>query len=810
MRILMVAPQPVLRSRGTPFSVLHRIRALLSLGHTVDLVTYPFGDTPQLAGLVIHRSARPPAVGDVPVGPSVAKLLLDVPLAVKAYQLARRGGFDLVHTHEEAGVLGPLIARKCGIPHLYDMHSSLPQQLGNFQRFNWRPVVALFRQLERYTLRGADGVIAICPELRDHVRSTGYQGPVAMIENTLDFDPLTVEQEEVTSLRARLGLEGAQVVLYTGTLEPYQGIELLVTAAAMVRREVPGARFLIVGGTSDRIAVLYQGARALGVEGSFVFVPAVPPLEVFRYHRVADVLVSPRATGTNTPLKVYQYLRAGKPIVATAIRSHTQVLSDATAELVPPTAEGLARGLVRVLTDAVRARGLAVAAGEHAQTAYSREAYVDALRDILSRITASHPPSTPRSAGDSIGEGEGLTAAVPRGRGRVLVVAPEPLFDDRGTPIAVLHVVQGLDHLGYGVDVLTYPLGRPPDIPGVRVLRSTNPFGIRHVPIGLSARKLLLDATLVTALASRLRATRYACVHAVEEAAFPAAVLGPRFGAKVIYDMQSCLPEQLQRTHAVFRLPGVPALLRHCERWALQRVDLVACSAGLARGVRAACPEARVHEWQFPAGTPAVSRDEVAAQRRAMAIPANARLVLYAGSFAPYQGLDLLLAALPVVRRRVPEALFVLVGAEPSSNGDLGAAVELERLGALRVIQRQPRDSMPALLAAADVLVSPRIHGQNAPLKIFEYLAAGRPIVATDIPAHRAVLAEDRAVLTAPEPHALASGITGLLEDSGRAERLGGAGRGYAEQHLGWAGFAQALGSLYEEALASRRLPSVR
>ncbi len=43
MRILMIAPEPFFEPRGTPFSEYHRIRALLDLGHTVDLVTYPFG-----------------------------------------------------------------------------------------------------------------------------------------------------------------------------------------------------------------------------------------------------------------------------------------------------------------------------------------------------------------------------------------------------------------------------------------------------------------------------------------------------------------------------------------------------------------------------------------------------------------------------------------------------------------------------------------------------------------------------------------------------------------------------------------------
>jgi hypothetical protein len=60
MRILMIAPEPFFEPRGTPFSEYHRIRALLDLGHTVDLVTYPFGKDVTLPGLRIFRAARPP------------------------------------------------------------------------------------------------------------------------------------------------------------------------------------------------------------------------------------------------------------------------------------------------------------------------------------------------------------------------------------------------------------------------------------------------------------------------------------------------------------------------------------------------------------------------------------------------------------------------------------------------------------------------------------------------------------------------------------------------------------------------------
>ncbi len=379
----MIAPQPFFRPRGTPFSVLHRIRALLRLGHRVELVTYPFGESPRLDGLAIHRSARPPLVRDVAVGPSIAKLLLDIPVFDTARRLALTGSFDMVHTHEEAGLAGAWIGRATGLPHLYDMHSSLPQQFANFGRWNLPGVARLFEGVERFTLNNADGVIAVCPELARHVASTGYAGPLEMIENTMDFDVRPPTREERAALRGRLGVGTAPVVVYTGTLEAYQGMDLLVAAAPAVLERVPDARFVVVGGSPDQVEGLRAQTRASGVADRFTLVGQVPPREVFAYLAIADALTTCRVRGSNTPLKIYQYLRSGRPIVATDVRSHTQVLDERTAELVAVDAPAIARGLTRVLTDRERASALAAAARETAEQRYGEGAYVDAVARIV-------------------------------------------------------------------------------------------------------------------------------------------------------------------------------------------------------------------------------------------------------------------------------------------------------------------------------------------------------------------------------------------------------------------------------------------
>ncbi len=382
---------------------------------------------------------------------------------------------------------------------------------------------------------------------------------------------------------------------------------------------------------------------------------------------------------------------------------------------------------------------------------------------------------------------------------RVLLVAPQPFYEDRGTPIAVRQVVEGLSQLGYSVDLLTYPVGSDVQVPGVRLIRTANPLRIKHVPVGLSLKKILLDIPLTFALGSRLRSGAYTCIHAVEEAAFPAVLLGRHHRVPVIYDMQSSLPEQLA-TCPGLRATPIRDLLHWLEAWLLRRVDMVVSSAGLASRVREIAPRTSVREWHYPSVMVPAAKGDSERLRRRLAIPPGRPVVLYGGTFESYQGLTQLIQAIPLVRTQIPEATFVLVGAENGSGAAVRAqGAALLQSGALHVIDRQPRHEIPGYLGLADVLVSPRSYGGNLPLKVFDYLAAGRPIVATDIPTHRTVLNEDRAVLVQPQTNEIAHGIVSLLRDPERADRLARAGRRYAEEHLGWTKFVESLGTLYED-----------
>jgi glycosyltransferase involved in cell wall biosynthesis len=380
LAVLMVAPQPFFRARGTPFSVLHRIRALLALGHRVDLVTYPFGEDVALPGLTIVRAARPPFVKDVRIGPSLAKILLDVPLYLATRRRLKQFRYDVLHSHEEAAFFCTSLARRFDIPHVYDMHSSLPQQLANFGRFDLAPVRAVFEGLERHVLDTCDGVITICADLGARVDSLCPGKQHRMIENT--GDDTRVFASAPRSMRTELGLDGREIVLYTGTFEAYQGLDLLLGGFVDVAQRRAAAHLLLVGGNAQQIEALRARAAALGLAQRVTFVGTVPPAEIPAYLQAADVIVSPRSSGTNTPLKIYGYLRSGVPLVATNTHTHTQTLDSRVAELVPPTAAGIAGGILRLLEDEDHARALADNALGLARAEFSDEAYVGKVAEF--------------------------------------------------------------------------------------------------------------------------------------------------------------------------------------------------------------------------------------------------------------------------------------------------------------------------------------------------------------------------------------------------------------------------------------------
>jgi len=392
MRILMIAPEPFFEPRGTPFSEYHRIRALLALGHTVDLVTYPFGKDVALPGLRIFRCARPPLMKGIGIGPSWKKVPLDLALLVTALRRAMSDKYDAVHSHEEGSFFGVILAALMRVPHLYDMHSSLPQQLTNFAYSKSRLLTGFFTLMERFVVRRSRVVIVICPQLEDVVRAIDTGIPSVLIENAPGAGDMPTPGSGL-QIRAEWGLTPeVPVVLYTGTFEAYQGLDLLFAAMKSVVAARPDARLLLAGGHPPQVEAARAQAAAAGIAHATIFAGQRPAEEIPAYLDAADVLVSPRSLGTNTPLKIYQYLSSGRPIVATRLLTHTQVLTDEVSFLTDATPGGFGAGILAAIADPEQARAVGARARHLADTKYSYEAYLSRTREACAHLFRDRAP----------------------------------------------------------------------------------------------------------------------------------------------------------------------------------------------------------------------------------------------------------------------------------------------------------------------------------------------------------------------------------------------------------------------------------
>lgn len=397
MKVLVVAPQPFFAPRGTPLSVYYRTMVMAEQGVSIDLLAYGEGEDVEIKGVRLLRTPRMRWLGPVPVGPSWKKLFLDVFMVAWTIALLIRNRYDAVHAHEESvfwcRMLKPIFRFRL----IYDMHSSLPQQLTNFQFTKSRILKSIFRMLEDTCLRKADAVVTICPDLMDYALGTGV--PTAkhlLIENSIFDDVRLVKRppgspsgsSAAAPAPVPAGLDlNRPIILYAGTFEHYQGIDILVKAYALVRASRPDIQLLLAGGTPRQVAAVQAIARDLGIADHVLVIGRVSKTLSMQYTAMASVLVSPRTQGTNTPLKIYEQLASGKPLVATRIWSHTQVLDDSVCFMVDPTPESIAEGLLRAASDPAAAQAVAARAQALYERAYSRPVYERKIKKLLEIVS---------------------------------------------------------------------------------------------------------------------------------------------------------------------------------------------------------------------------------------------------------------------------------------------------------------------------------------------------------------------------------------------------------------------------------------
>jgi glycosyltransferase involved in cell wall biosynthesis len=376
----MIAPEPFFEPRGTPFSEYFRIKAISDLGHHVDLVTYPLGENKNIKGLRIFRSWKPFFIKSVKTGPSFNKVILDFFLFFKVIGRLLKDKYQIIHTHEEANIMGVVFNKITKIPHLYDMHSSLVQQMSNFQFTKSKLVVGFFKFIERVTLKNARSIIVICNALYDYAREFTQEEKLTLIENFIDDTPSSLNVSKVNRIQKDLHLGDKKVIIYAGTLEPYQGISLLIEGLKHLEKDFI---LILIGGKKNQITQLNNEVAEKKMGDQVLLLGQKPAADIPYYLKLADVLVSPRTLGTNIPLKIYSYLKSGVPVVATNLYTHTQSLTSDIVILVDPEPEDLARGIREAAGE--KGKKIAKNAARYCTQNYSYKKYLSLVDTSLQK-----------------------------------------------------------------------------------------------------------------------------------------------------------------------------------------------------------------------------------------------------------------------------------------------------------------------------------------------------------------------------------------------------------------------------------------
>ncbi|HEX7062208.1 MAG TPA: glycosyltransferase family 4 protein [Woeseiaceae bacterium] len=377
MRILFLAPQPYFEERGTPIAVDLMLKALSERGDDVDLVTFHVGEDRWHRGVTVTRSRPPLAPAAIRPGFSWRKAWCDVFLFREAQRMLRTKRYHLVHAVEEASFIAMALGRLYHVPYVFDMDSSMAMQL--MAQYPWlRPAGGLLRWIEGLPMRHAIAVVPMCEDLAAQARTSSD----AIVQVLKDVSLISHGREEPSEdLRRDHGI-GGKILMYVGNLERYQGIDLLLESFARLHPMRPDAELVIIGGSDEHIRQYREVARAAGLGESVHLLGRRPVSDLGSYLHQADVLISPRIEGTNTPMKIYSYLDSGVPVVATNLPTHAQVMSDNEAALVEPEPDAMAAAIARLLADPLERSRLA----RNAQNLVRREHSWPTFRRDVNRL----------------------------------------------------------------------------------------------------------------------------------------------------------------------------------------------------------------------------------------------------------------------------------------------------------------------------------------------------------------------------------------------------------------------------------------
>lgn len=361
LRIAFVAACPFPCPRGTPVRILRLAETVAGRGHEVHVVTYHLGAGKVPEGLLIHRIRDLSFYRKLSPGPSYAKIFCADPLLVFLMrQILAEKAFDVIHAHHYEGLLAGAMARgRKKIPLIYDAHTMLDTELPAYGLGLPDPLKKyLGRKIDSWVPRLADHVICVTDKIRRRLESVTGMTPsrFSVISNGVEFEhfnAVPVNDPE---------MDRSKTVMFTGNLARYQGIDLLLESFRAVAKKIQGVRLVIA--TDSAFAPYEPFARMLGIRDMIEILPSPDFCDLPGLLARADVVVIPRPGCDGIPLKLLNYMAAGKPVVSFAA-SAPGIVHEQTGWIAEDgNAAALAEGIIALLEDGALARNIGLA-GRH-------------------------------------------------------------------------------------------------------------------------------------------------------------------------------------------------------------------------------------------------------------------------------------------------------------------------------------------------------------------------------------------------------------------------------------------------------------
>jgi glycosyltransferase involved in cell wall biosynthesis len=379
-RVAMIAACPMPARRGTPLRIERLTEALIARGHHVELVTYHVSDDAQTLDFPVHRIFNTRIYWRMPAGPNLRKLALyDPALAVKVWRVLGGSRFDVMHAHHLEGLLVALPSRvRHGVPIVYDAHTMLSSELPSYgPGFTKRMVSTVGRWFDGVLPGAADHVAAVTTDIRD--RLTGRHGlspdQVSVVTNGVETECFRVAAERRSNDLMRL--------IYTGTLAPYQDVDLLLEAFAVARRSRADLRLcMVVSSPFDPYESL---ARKLGIREAIEIIPDRFE-ELPRQLAESAFTVLPRMHCDGIPQKLLNYMAAGKGIVCSA--GSAKLLEHGRTGLIVPNGDvnAFAAAIVRLASDGALRDAMGSAARDYVERHYSWDQAAERLERIYAQV----------------------------------------------------------------------------------------------------------------------------------------------------------------------------------------------------------------------------------------------------------------------------------------------------------------------------------------------------------------------------------------------------------------------------------------